>query len=93
MIDELDALGKTHKKLIVGGDLNVNYNVETPEKRQLEEWSTKNDLIQTVEENTWHRVCVSKPSSVPVSRHRNGWSFCLIASQHIIRQAKVLSCQ
>jgi len=56
MYIELEKLSRVTKKIIVVGDFNINYNVQSKEKDDLEMWALKFSLEQKIQENTWERI-------------------------------------
>jgi len=56
MVSTISKIAKTRKPVIIGGDFNINYNLESREKEILENVALENDLVQLVKTNTWSRI-------------------------------------
>lgn len=53
---ELNKITKTERKVLIGGDFNVNLNHDTANKKDLDEWSTRTGLSQLITMNTQRRL-------------------------------------
>jgi Reverse transcriptase (RNA-dependent DNA polymerase) len=60
IIKALKRLSKTDKKLIIGGDFNVDINKKTSNLNDLNNWAIDAGLSQLVTNNTWRRIVSDK---------------------------------
>jgi len=64
LMNALNWIPKTSKKVFVGGDFNTNWNVDSNDKTTILDWSTDNRLSQKVDKNTWRRIITIDGRSV-----------------------------
>jgi len=65
LMQTLNETAKTRKDTCIGGDFNINFKKNSPEKDVIETWSLDFNLVQLVNEHTWERIIKNPVTSVP----------------------------
>jgi len=63
-IETLKSFNHPHKLTYVGGDFNINWNLQGNLKEELDDWALQKGLSQRVTANTWQRIIKDVDRSV-----------------------------
>jgi len=102
----LESLCSTTKNIFVVGDFNINYNLQSKEKDDMEIFALNYGLDQKITENTWERIitkngtkslktsridlCFSNNSALVAVEDRFNSDHCLISIDLFHEQTKII---